>query len=108
MGREAARSIIDNINTWVYMLVNHPETAKFVELSSPIRKKFQPYLSFGGGITVREVEENQILAENVLQLPKRHFYMRSYGKYCKGVTIDTNPAYVRVEFPHLSQSACLR
>ncbi len=105
VGREAARSIIDNINTWVYMLVNHPETAKFVELSSPIRKKFQPYLSFGGGITVREVEENQILAENVLQLPKRHFYMRSYGKYCKGVTIDTNPAYVRVEFPHLSQSA---
>ncbi len=108
VGREAARSIIDNINTWVYMLVNHPETAKFVELSSPIRKKFQPYLSFGGGITVREVEENQILAENVLQLPKRHFYMRSYGKYCRGVTIDTNPAYVRVEFPHLSQSACLR
>ena len=108
VGREAARSIIDNINTWVYMLVNHPETAKFIELSSPIRKKFQPYLSFGGGITVREVEENQILSENVLQLPKRHFYMRSYGKYYRGVTIDTSPAYVKVEFPHLSQSACLR
>lgn len=108
VGREAARSIIDNINTWVYMLVNHPDTARFVEESSPRVKRFQPILSFGGGITVREIEENQILSQNVLQLPKRHFYMRSYGKIYRGVTEDVSPASVRVEFPHLSQPACLR
>ncbi|MEW6377560.1 MAG: TraM recognition domain-containing protein [Thermodesulfobacteriota bacterium] len=104
VGSEAARSIIDNINTWVYMLVNHPETARFIELSSPKVKKFQPILSFGGGITVREMEENRILAQNVLRLPKRHFYMRSYGKIYRGITQEVEPSYVRVEFPHLSQS----
>jgi len=102
VGREAARSIVDNINTWVYMLVNHPETAKFIELSSPKVKKFQPVLSFGGGITVREMEENRITAQNVLRLPKRHFYMRSYGKLYRGITKEVEPPYVRVEFPHLS------
>ena len=102
VGREAARSIVDNINTWVYMLVNHPETAKFIELSSPKVKKFQPVLSFGGGITVREMEENRITAQNVLRLPKRHFYMRSYGKLYRGITKELEPPYVKVEFPHLS------
>ena len=102
VGKEAARSIIDNINTWVFMLVNHPETARFIELSSPKVKKFQPILSFGGGITVREMEENRILAQNVLRLPKRHFYMRSYGKIYRGITQEVKPPYVRVEFPHLT------
>ncbi len=102
VGMESAKSIIDNINTWVYMLVNHPETARFIEESSPKVKKFQPILSFGGGITVREVEENQILLQNILQLPKRHFYMRSYGNIYRGVTEDVSPPYVKVEFPHLS------
>jgi len=102
VGIESAKSIIDNINTWVYMLVNHPETARFIEESSPMVKKFQPILSFGGGITVREIEENQIILQNVLRLPKRHFYMRSYGKIYRGVTEDVSPPYVKIEFPHLS------
>jgi conjugal transfer pilus assembly protein TraD len=103
VGREAARSIIDNVNTWVYMLVNHPETARFIEDSSPIVKKFQPILSFGGGITVKEIEDNQVLAQDVLQLPKRGFFMRSYGKMYKGITLDANPTYVKVKFPHLTE-----
>ena len=102
IGKEATRSIIDNINTWVYMLVNHPETAKFIELSSPKIKKFQPVLSFGGGITVRETEDNLILAHNVMSLPKRHFYMRSYGKLYRGITKNLDPPYVKIRFPHLS------
>lgn len=102
VGKEAARSIIDNINTWIYMLVNHPETAKFIEESSPKVKKFQPVLSFGGGITVKEYEENLITIPNVLRLPKRHFYMRSYGKIYRGITYDVSPLYVRVKFPNLT------
>jgi len=104
IGREAARSILDNINTWVYMLVNHPETAQYIEDSSPTIRKYQPILSFGGGISVREIEDKQILAYKVMQLQKRQFYMRSYGNLYKGNTLDTTPAYVRVEFPHLSSA----
>jgi conjugal transfer pilus assembly protein TraD len=102
VGREAARSIIDNINTWVFMLVNHPDTAKFVELTAPIKRKYQPILSFGGGISVRESEESFVRAERVLQLPKRNFYMRSYGRIYRGVTKDVSPRYVTVKFPHLN------
>jgi len=95
-------SIIDNINTWVFMLVNHPDTAKFVELTAPIKRKYQPILSFGGGISVRESEESFVRAERVLQLPKRNFYMRSYGRIYRGVTKDVSPRYVTVKFPHLN------
>jgi len=102
IGREASKSILDNINTWVYMLVNHPQTAKYVEDSAPVRRKYQPILSFGGGISVREMEERQVLASQVLQLPKRYFYMRSYGKLFKGRTLDISPQYVTVQFPHLT------
>ncbi|MEW6003401.1 MAG: TraM recognition domain-containing protein [Nitrospirota bacterium] len=104
IGREAARSILDNINTWIYMLVNHPETAQYIEDSSPTIRKYQPILSFGGGISVREIEDKQILAYKVMQLQKRQFYMRSYGNLYKGNTLDTSPAYVKVEFPHLTSA----
>ena len=72
--------------------------------SSPTIRKYQPILSFGGGISVREIEDKQILAYKVMQLQKRQFYMRSYGKLYKGITLDTTPAYVKVEFPHLSSA----
>jgi len=102
VGPEAAKSIIDNINTWIFMLINHPDTAKFVELSAPTKKKYQPVLSFGGGISVRENEESTIQAERVLRLPKRHFFMRSYGKIYRGITQDVSPRYVTVKFPRLT------
>ena len=102
IGPEATRSIVDNINSWVYMLVNHPDTAKYVEESSPAKRKYQPILSFGGGISVREIEDKRILAAQVLQLPKRYFYLRSYGKLYKGRTADVSPGYVTVSLPDLA------
>jgi hypothetical protein len=102
IGREATKSMLDNINTWIYMLVNHPETARYVEESSPLIKRFAPILSFGGGISVREMEENQVLSHKVLTLPKRHFFMRTYGRYYKGMTNDVAPAYVDIRPPSLT------
>jgi type IV secretory pathway TraG/TraD family ATPase VirD4 len=104
VGRDATRSIADNINTWIFMLMNHPDSAQYVEDSSPIVKRYQPMLSFGGGISVREIDERQLQAYCVLQLEKRQFYMRSYGKIFKGRTLDTAPLYVTVAFPHLSSA----
>lgn len=101
VGREIAKSILDNMNTCIYMLVNNPDTAKYVEDSSPDIKKFQPMIAFGGGVTLRETEAKQILASNVMQLPKRHFYMRSYGKIYKGVTSDVKESYVNIELPQI-------
>lgn len=105
VGREIAKSTLDNINTCLYMLVNHPETAMYVEESSPNIKKFQPMISFGGSVTLRETDTKQILAGSVLQLPKRHFYMRSYGKLYRGVTSDVKESYLNIKFPQISTLA---
>jgi type IV secretory pathway TraG/TraD family ATPase VirD4 len=105
VGPEVTTSIIDNINTWMYMLVNHPATAQYMEDSSPTKKKFQSILSFGGGISLRETEERQILAAKVLQLPKRHFYLRTYGELYRGVTHDVRPLEVEIEMPRIVGSS---
>ncbi|MEM2941623.1 MAG: type IV secretion system DNA-binding domain-containing protein [Thermoproteota archaeon] len=95
------KGVLDNINTWLFMLVNHPETAKYVEDSFPTVIKNIPLLSFGRDITVRRDEKKLVTAEQVLQLPKRRFYMRSYGTYASGITLDTSQSLVNVSFPHI-------
>ena len=99
VGKDAARSILDNINTWIYMLVNHPETAQYVEDSSPEIKAYSPLLSFGGGITIKEVKERRIKAFKVMELDKREFYMKSYGKLFKGKTVEVESSYVNLVLP---------
>jgi len=101
VGKEATRSILDNINTWVFMKVNHPETAQYVEKSTPIVRKFSPILSFGGGISVREIEEPMVRADRVLRLKPRQFILISYGRYFKGFTAEVLPPAVRVKFPEI-------
>lgn len=101
IGPDAAQSLMDNINTWVYMLVNHPDTADYIERSSPQVTRREGVVAIGGGISSRTTDNPQVPAHRVLQLPKRWFYLRSYGKLCKGRTLDTNPLWVKVQFPHL-------
>ena len=107
IGPEAAKGIMDNINNWIFMRVNHPDTGQYMEDSSPISKKFQPIITpdeCTGRITLREIEEQLILKANVLQLADRQFYMRSRGNYYKAFTIDSTPLYVHVTFPDLTGS----
>lgn len=96
------KGILDNINTWVFMLVNHPETAQYIEDSFPLIRKYSPMLSFGRDITTREIYRKLVTADQVLQLPPRRFYMRSYGTYASGITADVEPPQVKVKFPPIS------
>jgi type IV secretory pathway TraG/TraD family ATPase VirD4 len=105
IGPEAAKGILDNINNWIFMRVNHPDTGQYMEDSSPISKKFQTIITpdeCTGRITLREIEEQLILKANVLQLLDRQFYMRSRGNYYKAFTLDSKPPYVEVAFPQLT------
>ena len=105
IGPEAAKGILDNINNWIFMRVNHPDTGQYMEDSSPISKKFQTIITpdeCTGRITLREIEEQLILKANVLQLADRQFYMRSRGNYYKAFTLDSKPLYVQVTFPELT------
>lgn len=107
IGREPARGILDNMNTLVFLRVNHPETARYMEDSTPYVKKFQPIISpddSTGRTTLREIEEKLIPAANVLQLENRQFYMRYQGKFYKAFTLDLPRRYVSVKFPEVSGS----
>lgn len=99
VGREVTQSIVDNINTWIYMRVNHPETAQHVEDTSPLVTVNQPLLNLGGGITIRPTKDKMVPAHRVLKLAAREFYMRSDGKLYKGITEPVPPLYVNVDFP---------
>lgn len=99
VGEAGAQALMDNINTWIYMLINHPDTAKLIERSAPVATRRDGVVALGGGVTSRTAEVPQVTAAQVLQLPKRGFYLRSYGQWFRGTTLDTHPLWLRVEFP---------
>jgi hypothetical protein len=105
VGPEYARSIIDNINTWIYLLVNHPETAQHIEATSPLRYRYEPVMQMGGDVTIRTTEGPAIRADRVLRLPKRWFYCRSYGKVWKGRTPEVTPTWLKVRWPVIRPQA---
>lgn len=102
VGPYVAQSIIDNISSWAYFLLNHPETAQYVEDSTPLVTRPEPIITLGGGVTMRMVEQRQVLRDRVMSLSKRWFYFRTYGQTYKGQTLDTTPLYVNVKFPVVS------
>jgi len=107
IGPEAARGIVDCMNTLMFLRINHPETARFVEDSSPDIKKFQTIITpddLCGRVTLREVDEKLIPGSKVLQLANRQFYMRSKGQFYKAFTENLPERYISVDFPGISGS----
>lgn len=107
IGRESARGILDNMNTLIFLRVNHPETARYMEDSTPYIKNFQALITpddSTGRVTLRELDEKLIPAANVLQLAQRQFYMRYQGRFYKAFTLDLPPKYVEIKFPEVSGS----
>jgi len=107
IGPEATQSILDNINTMVFMKVNHEKTARFVEESTPIKKVQQPILNLTAGTTgvsLRETEERMVLKEKVMELAPRWFYMRKEGAVYKVEAPFVKDPYVRVKFPLIAGS----
>lgn len=99
VGPDVTRSIIDNLNTWIYMKVNHPDTCQYVEDSSPLVVREDAVVSAAGSVTIRYVDERLVLRHRVMDLPKRWFYMRSQGHWFKGKTLESSMSYCTVRFP---------
>ncbi len=99
IGADLARSISDNINSWIYFRVNHAETAQSVEDASPLVQRPRSVVSVQGNVTLHLNEERLVLRDRVLHLPKRCFYMRTHGQWYKGKTLDSSAPYVQVKFP---------
>lgn len=102
IGRPFAKKILDNTNTKVFMRVNDPTTAEYVADYSGEQKRFSPLLSLGGAITIREVKENAILPEHILNLQEREFFLFSYQGQYRGKTLFVKPPYFQIEYPHVN------
>jgi type IV secretory pathway TraG/TraD family ATPase VirD4 len=99
IGRDHSRKILDNTNTKLFMRVNDPATAEYIAEYSGEQKKFSPILSLGGGITIREVREQTVLPEDVLNLQSRDFYLFTLGGAFRGKTAHVDSPYFQVEYP---------
>jgi conjugal transfer pilus assembly protein TraD len=102
IGRPFAKKILDNTNTKVFMRVNDPATAEYVADYSGEQKRFSPLLSLGGAITIREVKENAILPEHILNLQEREFFLFSYQGQYRGKTLFVKPPYFQIEYPQVN------
>lgn len=99
VGPEVTRSIIDNLNTWVYMRVNHPDTCQYVEDSSPLIQRRDLVVSASGNVTLRYTDERLVWRDRVMDLTPRWFYMRCQSHWYKGKTLDSSLSYCQVQFP---------
>lgn len=102
IGPEASQSIVDNINTWIFMRVNHDTTAQMIEDMSPLVTTREPIVHFDSGdirISLRENEERMILKERATRLKPRYFYLKCQGHIYKGMVPEVEPSYVSVNFP---------
>lgn len=105
VGPPTTQSIIDNISTWVYMRVNHNETAKYIEESAPIHTVYKNIVNIGDAklsMSLREEDEYSIRADKVVKLKPRYFYLRTGGIYYKGVVPEVKPPRMRIKFPEIN------
>ncbi|MGO9137845.1 MAG: type IV secretory system conjugative DNA transfer family protein [Syntrophales bacterium] len=103
IGEESAISILDNINTWIYMLVNHPETARYIEEATPEARQFEPTFRFDAGLMMRSDAVPMITSQQLLSLQRRQFFMRHYGRFFYGRTADVKPLLVNVTYPEINR-----
>lgn len=100
IGRERTQSLLDCSNTKIFMRVQSEETAKFVSLHLGEEVKFSPMLTVGGGLTFRDVsDEQQVHPSQVLSMQKREFFMTSYDGIYHGRTADVVESRLRIKFP---------
>lgn len=102
VGRATTQSIMDNINTWIYMRVNHNATAKYIEEASPLHKVYNNIVCMGDAklsLSLREDEDYIIKADKVIKLKPRYFYLRTGGIFYKGHVPEVKSPTMRIKFP---------
>lgn len=101
IGPAAARRILDNTNTKIFMRVNDPNTSQYISEYSGEINRYSPVLSLGGGMNIREVDEPLIRPEEVQTLHPREFYLFTFDGAFKGTVKTVHPARTIIQFPQV-------
>lgn len=99
IGEDFARAILDNTNTKIFMRCVDAETAEYVVKHFGVKNVLSGI--FGSAqVTTREVEQDIVRVQDILELQNQMFYMTTYsGKY-RGKTLNTPESSCTIQFPN--------
>ncbi len=98
--KDAAKSIMDNTNTKLFMRAPDPETAKYVAGFFGEKKTFSPVISTNsGGMTIKSGIEDKITPQHIQNLQPREFFMMTYSGYYRGVVRAVSEHLLDVVYP---------
>lgn len=103
VGEDYAKTILDNTNTKIIMRIPDIDTAEYVASHFGLYKRYTPFLSVGrgDGIMIREVDEEYIKPQEVMELKPREFLLISYHGKFRGLTADVTPTFINVKYPDI-------
>lgn len=103
LGKDTGNSMLANLNTKLFMRVPDPDTARFVANHFGKRRVMSPMLQVNSNdITYREVEQDKLSHEDVLNLQPQMFYMLTYNGNYQGYTAPVQSANLRIAFPDIN------
>ncbi len=101
IGKDYGNAILDNTNTKIFLRVPDPETAKYVTRHFDTHRVYSPILNVGGGMSVRETEEDLVKPAEVLNLPPRRFYLTTYAGPYIAESLDVSDPYLNIQVPEV-------
>jgi len=98
LGESAAKAILDNTNTKIFMRAPDPETAEYV-VQHFGRKKTLSTIYNPAQVTTREIEEDALRVQDVLDLQPRELFIMTYSGRYRGKTADVEDPKLTIQFP---------
>jgi type IV secretory pathway TraG/TraD family ATPase VirD4 len=105
IGRDRALVILANCNIKQFMQLAELNTAEYAAGLFGTKAVYSPLLGGGAGlngVSMREVEEDVVRAEKMLDLKPRQFVLRAHRDKYRGVTPEVSRRWLRVEYPDVT------
>jgi len=102
IGKEFGNSVLDNTNNKLFMRVPDVETAEYAAKHFGTVRQMTSMMSTSGILNVREVEDDRVKPEDLLNLRPREFFMMNYEGIYYGETQTTSNRYIDIKYPKAS------
>ncbi len=99
VGKDQGNIIMDNCNTKLFMRVTDALTAKYIATHLGDTNKFSPIISVGGGLSIRETEEQRVKHTEILEMKAREIFLSTYSGTYRGRTKTVSDGTLEVVFP---------
>ncbi len=99
VGKDQANIIMDNCNSKLFMRVTDATTAKYIATHLGDTNKFSPIISVGGGLSIRETEEQRVKHTEILEMKAREIFLSTYSGMYRGRTKTVSDGTLEVVFP---------